>query len=377
MSYKPSILVADDHELVRRNYSKALGLAGYQTFVADGAEQALSVIKRERLDLALIDVFMGGRDIGYDLCKAFSSKGVLSPGVFLMSSVLTDEQDRLRAYRAGAATFLVKPDNLGVLVRHVQDFMADPAPLLQLSRSKQARRQTGLEANAVLVVDDDETMAHAACLSLESEGFLPYAASSWSEAMLLAHKIRPKAIVLDVSLPEVDGVTLMRMLRARPATRRTPILMLTGSDKPGLELQCLRQGADDFIIKGVHDLSALPVRITRLLNAKPESEVLQCGSLRIDPSSRGVWVGSRQLKELTPREFDLLAYLIKKSPAVVSWLDVQRDVWKTAVDELKPSRETPTIAVHCERLREKLGAASVCLVVHRGVGLQLDPARLN
>lgn len=374
---KLSILIADDNELLRRNYAKILERAGYHTFMAGGTEEALDLAKRERFDLALIDVFMNGRASGYDLCRALSSQGEESPNVFLMSSVLTDENDRLRAYKAGAATFMVKPDTLALLVRQVQNFLAESQPLLQLTQStKHGHRHGAAEKISVLVVDDDESMAQAACLALESEGFLPYAASSWSDAMMLAHKVRPGAIVLDVTLPQVDGVELMGMLRAHPRTQRTPILMLTGSEKNGLELQCLRLGADDFVIKGVHDLSALPIRIARLLNAKPEAAALQSGPLRIDPASRKVSVGRRQVADLTPREFDLLAYLMKKSPAVVSWQDLQRDVWKELVDERKPSRETPTMAVHCERLREKLGAASTCLVVHRGVGLQLDPAKL-
>ncbi len=370
---RPSVLVADDNELLRNGYAKALDLAGYEPLCAGGMAEALELVRRRRPRMALIDIFMDGRDIGYDLCRAVSEGSHLTD-VFLMSSIMIEDKDRLRAYASGAASFLVKPNDLGVISSRIRGFLVEPRPLLQLN-SNSNRARVGAQGAPVLVIDDDEASAQAVSLSLESEGFLPFVASAWSEAMMLAHKIRPSAIVLDMELPDVDGLGIMRMLRAHPSTRRTPILMLTGSGKKGLEIQCLRQGADDFLVKGVHDLTALPMRISRMLSTKSETSVLKKGALSIDSASRQVSVGRRRVIGLAPKEFELLTYLVQMSPDIASWEDIQRHIWHTSEEVIRLGRGTPTIAVHCDRLRGKLGSMGSCLIVHRGIGLQFDPAK--
>jgi DNA-binding response OmpR family regulator len=261
--------------------------------------------------------------------------------------------------------------DLDVLVRDIRFFLSQPKPILQ---SKDASANIPADAGAPILIVDDKPEP-ALSLTLEKEGYLPYVATRGTDGVMLAHKIRPRAALLDYSLPDVDGKELLRLLRAHPRTRDIPLVMRTAAERRGLERDCLNVGADDFLRKGSHDLSALPLRLSRLLAQRASASRAAHFEVRVDPARRLVWIGADAVEDLTQMEYALLVYLIEKKSTIASWGDLQRDVWHIAESDLILDREPPTIAVHHGHLRRKLGPNAACLVVHRGMGLQFDPSK--
>lgn len=229
----------------------------------------------------------------------------------------------------------------------------------------------------VLIIDSDRLAARGIGGVLEGAGFLPIYAASASAAVKIARETRLHAVILSASLSDMSAVRLVRMLRPIPNLRRSTIMVLAAPRVDGLEIECLKNGADDFLVWGVNDLFALPLRLSRdLLTQKAAWTIIEHGGFRIDLESREIFIRKQRVSDLRPREFDLLAYLVRRNPAVATWAEIQRDVWGTPEHALDHGRETKTIAVHCDRLRRKLGDAAGCIVVRKGVGLRFDPAAL-
>lgn len=229
---------------------------------------------------------------------------------------------------------------------------------------------------AVLIVDSDRSTAKGIGLVLERAGFLPLYAATALEAMKAARKTAPSAIILSAVLPDMKGARLVKLLRPLPSLKRTSILVLSVPRSDGLEIECLKNGADDFLVWGVNDLSAIPLRLSRALQTTGNGGTeIKRGLIRVDLESREVSIGGRRMQAFRPRELDLLVYLMRKSPGVATWTDIQRDVWSIPEHALDHGRETKTIAVHCDRLRQKLGVAGRCIAVRRGVGLQFKSGK--
>lgn len=376
------LLVVEDDKSVRPLYVKILEREGYEVLSATNSEDALRLIQTRKPTLAIVDIHIPGKLKGFDLCRKLREDGLSSTEVLLITGVFIQESNKREAYEAGALGFLKKPLDNEKFVGEVRSLLEEPEPFLQLSRGK-SREEGVLVADPpalgkVLVVDDDEEMLGSIAVNLEGERFLPYAARSGYKAIALAHRIRPQAVILDLRLPDIDGLTVMRILRADPRTAGIAILVWTGSAKKGMELSCLQDGADEYLVKGVHAVSAIPLRLKKMLHLEgPKAGIIEEGPVRMDRSSRKVWVLGAPLQGLTFKEFELLAYLLERSPAIAAWDDIERDIWKLPPEKLTHSYATPTIDVHRHRLMNKLEPkVAPCLVVHKGFGLQFDPIRI-
>jgi len=222
-----------------------------------------------------------------------------------------------------------------------------------------------------LIVNPDRTTAKGIGIVLEKAGFLPLLSATGAQALRIARKTAPNVVVANAALPDFPGARFVRILRRLPGMKKSSIVMLSVPSTEGLEIECLRSGADDYLIWGVNDLSALPLRLSRaVMTQQPDGMTLERGIVRLNFGSREVFVNGRRAPDLRPREFDLLTYLLRLSPSVATWSQIQRDVWHTPEHALDHGRETKTISVHCERLRRKLGGR-IAITVHRGIGLQL------
>jgi|CXWL01.1.fsa_nt_gi two-component system OmpR family response regulator len=227
----------------------------------------------------------------------------------------------------------------------------------------------------VLITALDTATASRLSKLLQQEGYRVRTAASWTSAARVARATPLSGLIVGATLANAGLVELIRAIRAERQAHRIPLLVLADRDARGLELRCLRSGADDFLIKGVHDLSGIPIRLARLHSRPGADELaLEIGPLHIDERSRRIWINGSTGADLSRREFDLLLYIVRKSPAVATWADIQRDVWMVPEHALSLG-QSPTIAVHCERIRAKLGAAAACLVVRRGLGIQFEAGR--
>jgi DNA-binding response OmpR family regulator len=223
----------------------------------------------------------------------------------------------------------------------------------------------------ILVVDDEPEAVELLEFNLKQAGFEVISAPDGAQALKKARSTVPNLIVLDLMLPEIDGLEVCKMLRRDPATARVPIIMLTAKAAELDRIVGLELGAEDYITKPFSPRE-LVLRVKKVLErgraAPAEPEALKFGDLLIDASRHLVkWRGKPI--ELTATEFKLLALLAERRGRVQSRDQLLRDVW-----EYNSLVDTRTVDTHMRRLREKLGAAAKHLDTVRGVGYRFVEA---
>jgi two-component system phosphate regulon response regulator PhoB len=218
----------------------------------------------------------------------------------------------------------------------------------------------------VLVVDDEPDALELVEFNLKAAGFEVVTAPDGETALNKARSLLPALIVLDIMLPEMDGMEVCRILRRDPVTAAIPIIMLTAKAGEIDRVVGLELGADDYVTKPFSPRE-LVLRVRGLLRRRTEpgeqpAERFQAGELVIDVPRHEVLLSGRRLA-FTSTEFKLLATLIQRRGRVQSREQLLRDVW--AYDTLIDTR---TVDTHVRRVREKLGAAAQVLETVRGVG---------
>jgi len=217
----------------------------------------------------------------------------------------------------------------------------------------------------ILVVDDEPEAVELIEFNLKQAGFDVITATDGTEALKCARTQLPALVVLDLMLPEVDGLEVCKRLRRDDATAGIPILMLTARAAEVDRVVGLELGADDYVTKPFSPRE-LVLRIKKILQRgqKPadKRETLRFGDLLIDqPKHLASWRGRGF--DLTATEFRLLTVLAQRSGRVQSRDVLLRDVW-----EYDSLIDTRTVDTHMRRLREKLGPAAKHLDTVRGVG---------
>jgi two-component system, OmpR family, response regulator ResD len=205
----------------------------------------------------------------------------------------------------------------------------------------------------VLVVDDEPTIVEIVGRYLDRAGFEIFKAMDGLEALRLADLHRPDLVVLDLMLPGLDGIEVMRRLHERPG-KRVAVILLTARGEESDRLIGLRHGADDYVVKPFSpaELVARVESVMRRVSPPAEEDTtppIEHGPLRVEPATRRVFLDGEELS-LTQREFDLLAYLAARPGRVFS-----RDQLMEAVWEYPFFTDTSTVTVHIRRLRAKLG----------------------
>src|SRR5260370_11095261 len=200
----------------------------------------------------------------------------------------------------------------------------------------------------LLVVEDELDIAHAVAKGLRQQGYAVDVAYDGEQGWKLAEVNEYDLLILDLNLPEMDGLELCRRLRAsRPSLL---ILMLTARSLPDERVTGLEQGADDYLVKPFY-FAELTARIRALLrrDMRVRTPLLQYEDLKIDSTARVVWQGKRRL-ELTSKEFGILEYLLRHMGEIVSQEALLEHVWDMRTNPL-----TNTVRVHVNSLRRKLG----------------------
>ncbi|MFM7100628.1 MAG: response regulator [Verrucomicrobiota bacterium] len=223
----------------------------------------------------------------------------------------------------------------------------------------------------ILVVDDEPDALELIGFNLRNAGYEVVTADDGQEALRRARESLPDLVLLDVMLPEIDGLEVCKSLRRDPATRRIPIIMLTARAAEIDRVLGLELGADDYVTKPFSPRE-LVLRIKNLLGRKTEPaevpEQLRVGDLVIDIPRHEVLVRGRPV-DLTATEFKLLTTLAQRRGRVQSRDQLLQDVW-----EYDNVIDTRTVDTHMRRLREKLGPASRHLDTVRGVGYRFVEA---
>ncbi|NCB05651.1 MAG: response regulator transcription factor, partial [Clostridia bacterium] len=200
----------------------------------------------------------------------------------------------------------------------------------------------------ILVVDDERLLVKGIKFNLENDGYTVDSAYDGATALSLVHENRYDLILLDLMLPEVDGLSVCRTIRE---TSNVPIIMLTAKGEGSDKLIGFEYGADDYVTKPF-DILELKARIRVILRragvSSANSDVLECGDMRVDTLQRSVTVGERSA-ELTAKEFDLLVMLMRNGGRVFSRESLLNSVWG-----YEYPGDIRTVDVHIRRLREKL-----------------------
>ncbi len=217
----------------------------------------------------------------------------------------------------------------------------------------------------ILVVDDEPDALELLGFKLREAGFAPIFATDGLKALAAVRAERPDLVVLDLMLPELDGLEVCKLMRRDPATAGIPVLMLTAKAAEMDRVVGLELGADDYVTKP-YSPRELVLRIRKLLKrtqgVNEAADQLTIGVLTIDVPHHAATVEGKPVT-LTATEFNLLAVLAKRRGRVQTRERLLQDVWgyETAID-------TRTVDTHMRRLREKIGAAAEYLETIRGVG---------
>ncbi len=223
----------------------------------------------------------------------------------------------------------------------------------------------GVASGLVLLVEDEPAIADIQRLYLTRDGYDVEVVTTGEAALDLVRDRRPAAVVLDIGLPGIDGIEVLRRIRA--AGLHTPVLLVTARDEEVDRVLGLEMGADDYVTKPFSPRE-LVARVRAVLRRGPladSGDELAAGDVVLRPDERRVLVRGTET-ELTPTEFDLLEALLRNPGRVFSRDELLTDVWRYT-----SAVTTRTVDVHVAQLRAKLGDALAIRTV-RGVGYGID-----
>lgn len=219
----------------------------------------------------------------------------------------------------------------------------------------------------IYLVEDDESIRELVIYTLKSQGFEAKGFERPSLFWKELEKEHPSLLLLDVMLPEEDGISVLKKLRVRPDTRKLPIIMLTARGSEYDTVIGLDSGADDYIPKPFRMMELIS-RIRALLRRSEDhgAEEYQAGNLYVCPARHVVTVDNKKIN-LTLKEYEVLCLLLKNSGTVLSRTQLLNQVWGYEFDG-----ESRTVDVHIRTLRQKLGTAGDLVETVRGVGYKIN-----
>jgi phosphate regulon transcriptional regulator PhoB len=225
-------------------------------------------------------------------------------------------------------------------------------------------------AREVLVVEDEPDIRRLVVLHLERDGFRCRTATTGSDALREVKAAIPDLVVLDLMLPEVDGLEVCRRLRRDTSTASVPIIMLTAKSDEVDRIVGLEIGADDYIGKpfSPKELVARVRAVLRRTQPNQATPVLTVGPITLDAARHAVSLNGQAIV-LTPKEFDLLQALLEAAGRVLSREFLLNRVWGYARADVIESR---TVDVHIRRLRAKLGDAGSRIATVKSIGYRFE-----
>ena len=219
----------------------------------------------------------------------------------------------------------------------------------------------------IYLLEDDDSIRKIVLYGLDSQGFQAKGFALPSEFWRAMDAEMPELVLLDIMLPEEDGLSILRKLRARPATKRLPIIMLTAKNSEYDRVIGLDHGADDFVSKPFSMLELIARIRAVLRRAEPAqaSGDFSLGLLFVSPDRHEVKVSGKDVT-LTNKEFELLCLLLRNKGIVLTRATLMDRVWG-----FESERENRTLDVHIRTLRVKLGEAGSYIETVRGIGYKI------
>lgn len=223
----------------------------------------------------------------------------------------------------------------------------------------------------IICVEDEQNICELEVYTLQSVGMQAQGCGSGRELFALLDKQIPELIVLDIMLPDEDGVSILRRLRADARYKNIPVIMATAKGTEFDKVKGLDSGADDYIAKpfGMLEMVARIKAVLRRCSApKPdesERDIIRIGELEVNQQEHKVSVGGNEVV-LTLKEYELLKKFLQHPGIVFSRDKLLNDIWGYEF-----SGETRTVDVHIRTLRQKLGSAGELVETIRGVGYRM------
>lgn len=221
----------------------------------------------------------------------------------------------------------------------------------------------------VLIIDDEVQIRRLLRVALEANGYRVFEAASGQDGLVEAAQRRPEVVILDLGLPDMDGVDVLKRLRE---WSQAPVLVLSVRDGEDDKVSALDHGADDFINKPFSTAELLARLRVAQRHAQPISEnaVFHAGALEVDLAGRVVKVRGQEVK-MTPTEYSLLRLLVRNAGKVVTHRQILKEVWGPNYLD-----QTHYLRVYIAHLREKIEASPSrpeLLITEPGVGYRLMP----
>ena len=220
----------------------------------------------------------------------------------------------------------------------------------------------------IYFLEDDNSIRELVAYTLHSTGFDTQGFGRPSQFWAAVEQEAPSLVLLDIMLPEEDGLQVLKKLRAAPATQKIPVMMLTAKDSEYDKVLGLDSGADDYLPKpfGMMELVARVKALLRRADTGGEAPEFVLGRLRVSPARHLVQVDGREV-QLTLKEFELLRTLLENDGMVLTRDKLLTKIWGYDFDG-----ETRTVDVHVRTLRQKLGELGSLIETVRGVGYKID-----
>ena len=206
--------------------------------------------------------------------------------------------------------------------------------------------------HTVLICDDEKDIRRALHIYLHGAGYNVLEAANGREALEIIDREEVNLILLDIMMPELDGVAVLSLLRAR--SNNVPIILVTAKSEDEDKIMGLELGADDYVTKPFNSqeviarVKALLRRYMRLTEQETTRATLTVGGIEIDDGTKVVTVDGKEIV-ITPKEYDILKFFMENPGRVFSSREIYQKVWKD-----KPVGAEGTVAVHIRHLREKL-----------------------
>ncbi|WP_022853621.1 response regulator transcription factor [Thermodesulfatator atlanticus] len=223
----------------------------------------------------------------------------------------------------------------------------------------------------ILIIEDDLDIIYVLKEHLELDGFEVFEAETAKKGLKILEEEAPDLILLDLNLPDIDGIKLCKMIRQKSDI---PIIMLTARDSLSDKVRGLESGADDYLVKPFEYLEVaarIKACLRRVKRGTPQQEVFEAGAFKIDFNRREVHLNGKSIK-LTRKEFDLLKILASHPNEVLSREFLRKELW--------PGKEiypwSRALDVHIQRLRQKIEPDPEkprYIITHPGVGYRFNP----
>ncbi len=222
----------------------------------------------------------------------------------------------------------------------------------------------------IYILEDDASIQKLVLYTLESQGYEAEGFEQPSAFWQAMARRQPELVLLDIMLPEEDGLSVLQKLREDPATQRLPVMILTARNTEYDRVIGLDSGADDFISKpfGMMELLARIRALLRRSDGQREKKTYRFGTLEVAPQAHTALLDGKAVA-LTHKEFELLCLLLERQGCVVSRETLLGKVWG-----LGNEPENRTLDVHIRTLRSKLGELGNCIETVRGVGYRWGEA---